>query len=834
MKILRGFPPFLILILVNILAWYPALSFWFFRAWEPTWLIGVCGQNVSVICLMRGHAFLYLINYKIFGWNPWGWYLTAILLHILSVLLVYKFSFSIFKKKIPAFIAALIFGVNVTHHDVVNWGSFEGLYALLFSVFILAIFSYKKFKEAKRKRKLFFYLTVLTLYAFALFLRESGLILPFFLLIYELLTRGFRLKRKDIYYIFFVFAPLGLLSLFYLYLRSWYGGAPNDFVDAMVQYRITLLSQGNYFEYLKRGILSFGRFAIAHPIPYPILNEIREFLAGRLNAYMVNFYFFSLAGILYIATMCVVMSNFIRSKVKIYKEILIFSFLWFLIPTLFFSFAWTVTDDALLKEYVWDASRWRYFAFLGTVLFWLTAALGYYERLALKKKKTARKLALVSLLFLFLLNFYLLRNIQREMYETTFGPAKNFYTTFQSNFKTLPEDFVFYHFPASILNDYLAEWYLLREVYYPNLRQPRRDWAEIQMGMLLKRLQEKTAGLASTFFLDIDKDGKLIDKTSEVKEILRRQGTSNYQLSKWVVPDGKESVDFSLGLKPKLQVEFPYRFTLTLAAFSNNDFESSDILGAFARERDKFIKSAKVDVCATAPAGSSGSPAMHLTPAHLTDGALGGRSLWTANCRRPAWIILDLGEIERLASFAFHARAGSPGTPSDYTIWASKDREVWESILTRNLNTSHQRMERFPFLVKARYIKFEINDTIRGGFPEFDEVMVITQEAASVLDKYQDDFETLVKESYGESPSLIFSWKVAPTDSEQEKYVYVPINPDGRLHSYSIEPNESEVYSLPGEFLGRFIEGINLEFSGSLSKIQIVSLKIEPKYKIND
>lgn len=840
-KNIQGLPQFtssnlgLILILVAILAfvWYPALSFWFFRAWEPTWLIGVCGKSFNIICLMRGHAFLYLLNYKIFGWNPWGWYLTAIILHVVTVLLTLRLGLYIFKNRHLAFIAALLFGVNVSYHDVINWGSFEGLYALLLSIFLIAVFIYKKYKEVNGEKKLFLYSSLVFLYAFALFLRESGLLLPLFLLIWELFDIKFRLDRKKLFYIIRVFFPFAVLSIFYLYLRKWYGGAPNDFIDAMVQYRITLLSQGNYSEYIKRGILSFGRLALAHPIPYPILNSVREFLATKLNSYLINFYFFSLAGLSYVFLMLAVIYNFFVKRIDKYKHTLIFSFLWFFIPTLFFSFAWTITDDALLKEYVWDASRWRYFAFLGTVFFWMSAFLGYYERLSKKRKQLFKRFGAFSIISVLLLNFYFLRLIQREMYSTSFDPAKNFYKTFLSNFKSIPEDYVFYHFPASILNDYLAEWYLLREVYYPNLKEVRRDWAENQMGMLLDRLNKKTANLSSIFFLDITKDGKLIDKTQEVKEILRNQKPYTYYLSELITPKG-EGEDFILSLLPGLNVEVPYRFTITLAAYPREGLVDSSDLVSFAWERDRFIKSAKVEVCATAPAGSSGAPAMHLLPKNLTDGTIGGRSLWAANCRRPAWIIIDLGRLERVSALAFHGRKDSPGIPSDYKVLNSKDNNTWETVVVEDSNTGYQRIERFPQIKEARYIKLEIEETVRGGFPELDEILVISERGSKVIEKYGDDFENLVRDSYKVSPSVLFSWKTEPTDTEPHKYLFAPIVPDGVYRNYVFEPNESEVYSLPGEFLKRFIKSINLEFSESLAKIHIVSVKVEPKYQIYD
>ena len=92
-----------ILIFSNLLVWYPVLNFWFFQGWEATWLLGNCGYNFSPICIMQGHSLLYFIDYKVFGWNPWGWYLTSLILHIVVTILIYFFIKRITKNNLFAF-----------------------------------------------------------------------------------------------------------------------------------------------------------------------------------------------------------------------------------------------------------------------------------------------------------------------------------------------------------------------------------------------------------------------------------------------------------------------------------------------------------------------------------------------------------------------------------------------------------------------------------------------------------------------------------------------------------------------------------------------------------
>ena len=72
----------LLILGVGILAWLPTLNFWFFKAYEATWLMSVTPH--TLFNLLKGHAFLYFLDLKLFGWNPVGWYATGIILHLIA------------------------------------------------------------------------------------------------------------------------------------------------------------------------------------------------------------------------------------------------------------------------------------------------------------------------------------------------------------------------------------------------------------------------------------------------------------------------------------------------------------------------------------------------------------------------------------------------------------------------------------------------------------------------------------------------------------------------------------------------------------------------------
>src|SRR3989344_2962488 len=103
---------------IGILAWFPILNFWFFKAYEATWLTGVSPYNL--INLIRGHAFLYFLDLKLFGWNPFGWYLTALVLHLIASILLYELILVLSKNKTVSLASSFFFVFSSFYSDVLT------------------------------------------------------------------------------------------------------------------------------------------------------------------------------------------------------------------------------------------------------------------------------------------------------------------------------------------------------------------------------------------------------------------------------------------------------------------------------------------------------------------------------------------------------------------------------------------------------------------------------------------------------------------------------------------------------------------------------------------
>jgi tetratricopeptide (TPR) repeat protein len=137
---------------------------------------------------------VYLMNYKIFGLSPWGFHLVNIILHAgVSVLVLFVARRLICAVR-PAdsfgfltmpFLAGLLFAVHPIHTEVVAWVA--GVPELLFTLFtLLSLYLYIQAGEGKHPhhRSISYSLSVVS-FALAIFSKETAIVLPLFLVIYD-------------------------------------------------------------------------------------------------------------------------------------------------------------------------------------------------------------------------------------------------------------------------------------------------------------------------------------------------------------------------------------------------------------------------------------------------------------------------------------------------------------------------------------------------------------------------------------------------------------------------------------------------------------------------
>ncbi len=829
MKYFTLFWQFIIITLLVFIGFYKTLNFSFHANREIGWLIGITGGDFSLINLIKSHGFISLFNYKFYGPNPAGWYLTGIIFHILATFLLIIFVNNLTKNKAIGFLTGLWFGVSLAWHDVITFGSQEAMYAVQLSLFLVSLFFYKRFREKIQTK--FSYFVSLMVLLLTLPLRELGLIFFPILFFFDYLMYFSWARRKTFLKFFIPQIPFILLAIAYFIFVKTVGEAPHYFADERVKLQYALISQKRYLEYLMISLASFGTYLPPQIIPYPFLNIIRDVFTTLFSADFVKVYFFSFLGYLYYF-MLIFITYLKRNSAKF--KLYVFSLIMIGVPTFFYSFSVTMSKGFFLRDYSYDENRWRYFAFVGTSLFLI---LFFYEFLQKKKfKKNFSLLIMIIFVGNLILNISLLWKEQDQMYEDMFKSQKLFYKTFQETFPTYANDTILYSYPYSYqLGDYLWEWYSLKEFYYPNLSSIRRDWNYGEMEKVLALLKDDPSALSQTRFIDFDPQSGVRDHTQKAQEVIRNKKTVDFNLERQL----PAFATLSLPIEDISPVEIPYVAEITmkadLAQFSLINFDEKKLqaLIQYAKSNMEMRKRKVESVCRT-----RGNMLM-FDPGHLVDGNFGNRSLWWADCM-PGLLILDLGKEYSLSGFMMGGVKDDPLSPRSYFYEVSTDNKNWTRVFEVKDNTKWEVIDKWPQAVNARYVRVGVSATQNGSFAILDEAEPVLESAADIFN-FWESRENLTRDLYKlqiYDSSLPFSfarfgWKTNLTNipSDQTSF-YFPFTIDGEYHIYKLPIYESENYSLPGQFLKRKIQKIDLDFGDFPGIITINNIKLAPKIPI--
>ncbi|HXS14588.1 MAG TPA: hypothetical protein VN711_00485, partial [Candidatus Saccharimonadales bacterium] len=153
--------------------------------------------------------------YNFFAFQPLGYHLFTALLEFLMVFGVYLLGLFVFKRKLWAFLMAVIFLITPLSSEVVFW--FSTISISLSSVFLLYGFlSYIFFRTREAKKFSVFYLLSILFAALGLISYEMAVIFPLLLVLGDLLLTGKKWSWKNLW----LYAPFVLLDAIYLFIRS--------------------------------------------------------------------------------------------------------------------------------------------------------------------------------------------------------------------------------------------------------------------------------------------------------------------------------------------------------------------------------------------------------------------------------------------------------------------------------------------------------------------------------------------------------------------------------------------------------------------------------------
>jgi tetratricopeptide (TPR) repeat protein len=120
------------------------------------------------------------LNYVLFGTNPWGWHLTTVLAHVGATLCVYFLAQKFLHDRVAALFASLIFGLHPIHIEGAAWVS--GVPEPLLVVLVIPSYLCYLRTRDDRSRSRRWLAASLALYALAMLVKETALVLPLLIL----------------------------------------------------------------------------------------------------------------------------------------------------------------------------------------------------------------------------------------------------------------------------------------------------------------------------------------------------------------------------------------------------------------------------------------------------------------------------------------------------------------------------------------------------------------------------------------------------------------------------------------------------------------------------
>lgn len=838
---------------IGLLAWLPTLNFWFFKAYEATWLMSVAPH--TLLNLIRGHSFLYFLDLKIFGWNPAGWYATALVLHLIGGIIFYYLIKQLSKNIKIAFLAALIFIANSAYIDVIAWGSFNSYYPLLLIFMLLAVTLFHKYLLKGGKIT---YLLVCLFVFLGFFVRETGLVIVPLLTVFDILftfllgkdrpkkIKPFKNHLPLIKAIIVRQLPFYALVFFFALIRNWYGGISGDYADRSVKWRVKLVKDGLYLELIWAMILTSGKLITAQLIPYSIANMLRELVSKVFLYSLVNVYFFPMLGI-GIYGILIFFTYKIRKNLT-YFFLMIFSLVWIAAFSLFVSLAVPSDSIGLAEPYAWITMRYRYFAFVGMSTIYGVLLFVLFQKIK-NRFKISALFVKTFIIVIALLNVGFIWYLENGIYKTAFEPNKKFYFKFNNEFPALSKNPTFYLYPhTSGLNDYMLEWYFIDGVKHFSASYQ----VESQIEAVITKLAKKNITLDNTFFLDYDSKSGLINKTKVARSAILNQKA--YDLGFRKNPQSMNHFEVKIENGPP--VEIPYDLGLSISSnyvFSvgeKPDSERFRVLADYVIERERYLDAVKLKTSITM-AQRENEPFYHVLPSNLVDGNIGPRSSWIVN-DGVTRITADLGNMQSISAVAWGSMAGSSRNPYSYVFEISDDGNNWRTVKSVKENQDSNRIDKFDSPIGARFVRMDIKTTSGGDFAQVDEFEVIGEMGGKALNYYASRND-LLSDSYSmfdymssqadmeyainrglEHLYARLEWETNLSNvvaHEQFWYFAYPINISQEI---KVPFREAEIFAGPGQFLEKRTTQISVDFGKVPFELSISSAKLIPRYNLDN
>jgi protein O-mannosyl-transferase len=161
--------------------------------------------------------FSFLLGYELFGLSPLGFHLGDILLHCVAVWLVFFVGRALFGSESLGLLSALIFALHPVHVEPVAW--IDGVGDPLVTVFLLLSFwFFLQLGKPEIARQGIVYVGLLGTFALAMFTKETAMVFPVLVTIFEHFYRDDRRQTSPSKKVF-RYGPVWLVFFAYLAVR---------------------------------------------------------------------------------------------------------------------------------------------------------------------------------------------------------------------------------------------------------------------------------------------------------------------------------------------------------------------------------------------------------------------------------------------------------------------------------------------------------------------------------------------------------------------------------------------------------------------------------------
>lgn len=320
---------------------------YYFTADDFTWLrwaadCGDCKQLQTIFnYFTQSNGFFYRpgtklyfdLMYSSFWLNQTVYHLVSVLLHFIIVLLVFFLAKKILKNSLLGAASAFLFLILSGYSEAIFWIASTGhLFNALFALTALSCFILWREKGKKFYLVLSFVSIVLSL-----IFHELGVVVPFLLILYDLIFgRNLTQIKRKIYYPLLALPIIPYLLLRFTSGSHWLNG---DYNYNLVKLPFNFI--GNIFGYL--ALIIFGQSSLG------FYEKIRTFSKGHMA---ISF----LISIIVLFAFALVIRLILKKVSKKDKEIIVFGFLFFVLALLPFLGLGNIT------------SRYSYLATFGIVL----------------------------------------------------------------------------------------------------------------------------------------------------------------------------------------------------------------------------------------------------------------------------------------------------------------------------------------------------------------------------------------------------------------------------------------------------------------------------------